>query len=32
MTVVALFRNVTWKPVTHTVVRSAEQICEEGKE
>lgn len=27
MAVVALFKDVTWKPVPHTIIRSADQIC-----
>ncbi|MCI8515225.1 MAG: glycosyltransferase family 2 protein [Lachnospiraceae bacterium] len=27
ISVAALFKNVTWKPVPHTIIRSTEQIC-----
>lgn len=27
ISVAALFKNVTWKPIPHTITRSAEQIC-----
>lgn len=29
MTVAALVKDVTWKPVSHTIVRSVDQICEQ---
>ena len=30
MTVAALVKDVTWKPVSHTIIRSVDQICEQG--